>query len=797
MRIKTLNIALIISLMLILVSSVAQSAWRKNTNMPIDYQNVTYLDIMFLKSNPNFGWACGYDAKIIRTTDAGKTWKGARLYRNGSPIFAQLESINFVNEKVGYTSGPELEGFGYGIIYKTTDGGASWFDITPRNVTDLWGNYFLDENFGVVIGGGCDSYQYFWRTTNGGTSWESLIYSQSGSKMADALLYSKNGLGYAIGSGWLWKTTNGGASWIPFQSTGKIDWHEEITNINKTFLIPVSDGCYGNTATNIGGVKISHDEGKNWSYYNTAVPMFGTFLLDENNGWAVGFNRTAIRTSDGGKTWISDNCGIDPSDNLDDVWFINDTTGWAAGTGVYEYFIPDGTPPVIVSSSNGFYICPGDTITLSASMGYDAYIWSTGENAREIKVSSAGKYSVRGIIDSICYDGLSQEVEVKFYNTVNPKFVLSSNTMPCEGDTIILSLEDKYLDYEWSNGEKTEFIELNKNSSISVKLIDTNGCKVLGSIDIVFYPKPNPKIHSKGRLNICIGDSVELFTDGNYIEYKWYDLSKNDVISTQKKLYVSSSGEYYLVVKNQNHCVGVSDTLSIIVRNETNVLEFQLDNSENIFDFDSTFFTQLNCKMLKISNKSEKDIVLDDIYFFRNLVFSSPQSQFPFLVKAKSDNYLKICFSPDKLGLDYDTLLVSDICSDHLIKLMGLGIVEQFRNNSKCDVPLIMKLTTYKKQAISLGIGQIYPNPVSSEFKINFSVNTHDFSDFEKNFNLKIINSIGQVQNLNPIMLINPISENLINGEIIFNSNELLSGLYVIAFEIYGKVISEKFTIVK
>lgn len=131
----------------LLSAQYADSAWRRSLNMPADYVNVIYLDVTFLRSNPLYGWACGYEGKTIRTTDGGKTWQGSRIFNTfGFPIDAQLESITFLNESVGYVSGPTSSLNGQGVIFKTINGGVDWFNITPSNVEDLWGNFFLNES---------------------------------------------------------------------------------------------------------------------------------------------------------------------------------------------------------------------------------------------------------------------------------------------------------------------------------------------------------------------------------------------------------------------------------------------------------------------------------------------------------------------------------------------------------------------------------------------------------------------------------------------------------------------------
>lgn len=115
---------------------------------------------MFLPANPQYGWACGFGGYVLRTTDGGATWEGTTI-----PNADQLESIIFVNERVGYCSGTNNGNPNRGGIYKSTDGGRSWREITPVITINgvlqrapVWGCYFLDENTGMVVGGGCEGW---------------------------------------------------------------------------------------------------------------------------------------------------------------------------------------------------------------------------------------------------------------------------------------------------------------------------------------------------------------------------------------------------------------------------------------------------------------------------------------------------------------------------------------------------------------------------------------------------------------------------------------------------------------
>ncbi|HRS01315.1 MAG TPA: YCF48-related protein [Bacteroidota bacterium] len=296
--------------------------WEKVTNIPSPYNNGYYLDLWVLPSDHNYVWACGFDGFIIRSTDNGTTWQGSTL---PSPAY-HIESIQFLNKQVGYTSG--VEG-----IFKSTDGGATWFDITPSNDEDYWGSYFLNVNYGVLLGGGCDGLQRFYKTTNGGISWSLYVQTVPNTGLTDPILYP-SGLGYAVSSGRIWKTIDSGTTWQLFANCGSEIWQEEISIMGNSIVVPTS-GIMCEGQGNAGGMRFSTDMGTTWREFKTGYPMFGAVLVSETEAWACGYNRNVYYTSDAGNTWQLRNCGIE-NVNLDDITFTNPSDGWVVGQGVYR-----------------------------------------------------------------------------------------------------------------------------------------------------------------------------------------------------------------------------------------------------------------------------------------------------------------------------------------------------------------------------------------------------------------------------------------------------------------------------
>ncbi len=314
----------------LLCGGLAWAQYWQRVPLPGQYDANYWLDVFFLPSNPQYGWICGFNGMVVRTTDGGRTWQGTQI-----PNAYQLESIHFVTPQVGYTSGPEG-------IWRSTDGGATWIQVTPQDTQQraFWGTYFLSPTVGMVIGGGCGgTTQRFYRTTNGGATWSVFVGSEPNSGLTDVILYP-DGSGIAVSSGRLWRTSDSGQTWEVFATTGSAVWQEELTHVGQSYLLPFAGtSCSGQG--NAGGMRFSTDGGASWREYNTGQPMFGAFLLTPTKGWACGYNGSVYYTADGGQTWQLRNCGIDPTRHLDDLWFINDTLGWVVGQGVWRLAPPE------------------------------------------------------------------------------------------------------------------------------------------------------------------------------------------------------------------------------------------------------------------------------------------------------------------------------------------------------------------------------------------------------------------------------------------------------------------------
>ncbi len=97
-------------------------------------------------------------AIIVRSTDGGISWKKTTIEPEKSGGFL---GISFIDSIYG-----TVVGYG-GIIYRTNDGGNSWFKQESGVVTELKAVSFSDSITGTIVGDG----GIILRTINGGYSW--------------------------------------------------------------------------------------------------------------------------------------------------------------------------------------------------------------------------------------------------------------------------------------------------------------------------------------------------------------------------------------------------------------------------------------------------------------------------------------------------------------------------------------------------------------------------------------------------------------------------------------------------
>lgn len=195
----------------------------------------------------NQGWALGYDAAILQTTDGGGSWS----VRHFDPKARPLYDLLFLDEQYGFAVG------GYGSILETSDGGQHW---TPRE-SDLSA---LGMHFNAILRLGDGSLfiagerGLMARSVDAGATWQVLDFPYAGSIFGALSLGENRLLAYGM-RGNVFETadiatctTMDAAAWDPY-ARANVDDAAKISALGWRRLDnPVRESLFGALPTQNG-----------------------------------------------------------------------------------------------------------------------------------------------------------------------------------------------------------------------------------------------------------------------------------------------------------------------------------------------------------------------------------------------------------------------------------------------------------------------------------------------------------------------------------------------------------------
>lgn len=229
--------------------------------------------------------------------------------------------VHFITEDLGYVACNDYK------IFKTTDGGMNWVDVSPPFQPSWPGlSYTGIASLGPdTLFAPCESDDFIARTNDGGITWDSIPFQTQGS--VHAVTFVNDSVGFTHG-GYVHKTMDRGATWNLIST-------ELISNpiVQITDSIFLTSGGYG------GGVFKTVDQGHTWIEILTGStdPIWGLYFFDEMNGIICGDNGRMSITSDQGINWTTQSIN---QYQLRDVHFVNDTLGFSCsgnnGTQFYQ-----------------------------------------------------------------------------------------------------------------------------------------------------------------------------------------------------------------------------------------------------------------------------------------------------------------------------------------------------------------------------------------------------------------------------------------------------------------------------
>lgn len=303
----------------------------------------TINDVKFIDTS--IGWVCLNKGFIYKTTDGGQTW-----FEQTTGTTKNLVKISFVDLNLGWAVSVD------GYVYKTTNGGDSWTEFNYGQAVP-WITFaicdlvkFFDENIGFIFGGtftGTTKRIYMLKSTDGGITWskkDSLV-STTTRKWYDLDFYGNNGVVVGDKKDIQKYTTNFGETWT-FSTPINDNFFRDLKYVkylSSTELVSIGEG------NEFSGVPVpvykSTDGGVNWQKKNQSLltvydRVKAAYFKNGLEGIGVGndgFSKAfVVKTTDGGETWT-------PS-VLDYALGFNALTGvgdflFALGGGLYSHLI--------------------------------------------------------------------------------------------------------------------------------------------------------------------------------------------------------------------------------------------------------------------------------------------------------------------------------------------------------------------------------------------------------------------------------------------------------------------------
>jgi len=330
--------------------ALCQEQWvQQNSGTTVTLYRVQFLDV-------DNGYATGDAGTVLKTSNGGASWIDVSI-----PSTYPVSDLSFVTPLLGWVvTGDPNNSMSTGSVWNTSDGGTTWNQQSLGTTNARLGVSFVSATNGWACGANNGPWDIR-ATTNGGSSW--TLQSGSGYGWTYDIDCISSTLGWTVGvvyfpssSGFVLKTTNG-TSWTQL-NTGTVPFLYGVQFVDANFGYAVGDA--GTVIATVNG-------GSSWTTENTGTTnnLSDVSFITSTLGWICGSNGTILKTTDGGTTWNSQTSGT--SNTLNGLCFVNSTTGWAVGNGgtVLRYESGTGSaigisltpynPPIQIPSSGGSF----------------------------------------------------------------------------------------------------------------------------------------------------------------------------------------------------------------------------------------------------------------------------------------------------------------------------------------------------------------------------------------------------------------------------------------------------------
>jgi photosystem II stability/assembly factor-like uncharacterized protein len=243
-------------------------------------------------ANDQVGWVCGIQT-MLRTGDGGKTWF-QQLPEKGGTLPYWFTSLEALSPTVAMATAAGFGSVTSGALLRTENGGGTWSPLAMRDGIFTSLKFRKNKRTGYLV----SSSDGLMKTIDGGIGWLPVRTPQAPTSFKkstqDLIALPDETTIWLSGKKSLMVSRDDGATWstvgLPLGTQGEV------------FHMSFATASHGWVTMLEGDTMETRDSGKTWKISDTGGQFYA---LTPNLIWMLS-NTNALRSDDGGRTWIRD-----------------------------------------------------------------------------------------------------------------------------------------------------------------------------------------------------------------------------------------------------------------------------------------------------------------------------------------------------------------------------------------------------------------------------------------------------------------------------------------------------------
>ncbi|MDP4236332.1 MAG: hypothetical protein Q8919_07805, partial [Bacteroidota bacterium] len=236
------------------------------------------------------------------------------------------------------------------------------------------------------------------------------------------------------------------------------------------------------------------------------------------------------------------------------------SSGGCSGTSNPVNVTENPSPVFTVTADGPTHLCPGSSVHLTASSGFDKYVWSSGETTPMITVTSAGTYTVQ-VTNSFGCSAVSPPIAITIDPNLTPVITPDGPLSFCMGDSVTLDAGAGYSTYQWSKdgavipSATSEKLTVVQSGSYTVAVTSGSCSGTSVPTVVTVFPLPAQPVITQSGTTLSSTPATT---------YQWLLNGTKISGATAQTLIESQDGSYTVTITDANGCSNTSAPFVIL-----------------------------------------------------------------------------------------------------------------------------------------------------------------------------------------------------------------------------------------